>query len=303
MALSKADAPFVFEGSVKSLSASNVSAVPADARTVVVQVEHVRQAPRALAGLAGKEVTVRMGPRETVAAGDKAVFFADALVFGDHLAVQSLGHDPLAAVEARAALVGAAPIVNTVRRRVDQARSVVSGRVTAVRPEAPPPAKAKAGLAAAPGREVISEHAPLWHEAVIDVSAVHKGPNQKQVVVRFPMSTDVRWRLAPRFKTGQTGTWVLHGGPPPPAGKAVAAARGVAPAAPARSQVYTALDPNDFHASSEASVIDAIVAVPDAAPKAAKSSPARAKRAKTSSRAAKGPKKSGRRAARPRRRR
>jgi hypothetical protein len=70
MADSKADAPFVFEGSVKSISDSNVSAVPADERTAVVQVDHVRQAPRALAGFAGKEITLRMAPNEKLSVSD-----------------------------------------------------------------------------------------------------------------------------------------------------------------------------------------------------------------------------------------
>ena len=137
MADSKADAPFVFEGSVKSVSDSNVSAVPADERTAVVQVDHVRHAPRALAGFAGKEITLRMAPNEKLAAGDKAIFFTDSLVFADRLAVQSMGHDPLVATEAKAALAGASPVVQQLRRRIDQAQAVVSGQVTEVRPDTP----------------------------------------------------------------------------------------------------------------------------------------------------------------------
>src|SRR5437773_1521851 len=113
----KADAPFVFEGSVISLGSSNVAAVPADAKTAIVQVDHVRHAPSALAGFAGKEVTLRLAPNEKLAAGDKFVFFTDSLVFADQLAVQSLGHDPVAPVEAKAALAGAAPVVQKLRRR------------------------------------------------------------------------------------------------------------------------------------------------------------------------------------------
>jgi hypothetical protein len=252
MALTKAEAPFVFEGSVKSTSTSNVSAVPADARTAVVQVDHVRQAPRALAGLAGKEITVRMGSNEALSTGEKAVFFADALVFGHHLAVQSLGHDPIVAMEAKAALAGADPVVQRLRRRIDEAHTVVSGRVTAVRA----PARAKASARATSGGR-ISEHAPLWQDAVVDVSGVFKGPTQKKVVVRFPSSTDVRWRNAPHFKKGQQGTWLLQpAAPTPVTGKATAA---VAGPARAPSSYYTALDPNDFHPAAQASVVQAML--------------------------------------------
>lgn len=263
MADSKADAPFVFEGTVKSLASSNLSAVPADERTVVVQVDHVRQAPRALAGFAGKEVTLRMAPGEKLAAGDKATFFTDSLVFADELAVQSMGHDPLAAMEAKAALAAASPVVQKLRSRIDQADAVVSGQVSGVRPFTPATLKAAAAGGPAPLASPISEHAPFWQEAVIDVSGVHKGPAQKQVVVRFPSSTDVKWRKAPRFKKGQKGTWLLHSGLPAGAG-AKPAVLAKAAAAPSEAGFYTALDPNDFHSATESSVVQAMFPAPAA---------------------------------------
>src|SRR6185369_8135101 len=174
MPQSKADAPFIFEGSVMATSASNVSSVPADGRTVVVQVDHVRHAPRALAGFAGKEITVRMAPGEKLAEGERAVFFTEGLVFGEHMAVQSLGHDPVPGIEAKAALAAASPVVQKLRRRIDQASSVVSGQVTDVRPApattsmASPKKSAGKGRAAAPAAPSsirISEHTPFWHDA------------------------------------------------------------------------------------------------------------------------------------------
>src|SRR5437870_100167 len=267
MADSKADAPFVFEGSVKSVSDSNVSAVPADERTAVVQVDHVRHAPRALAGFAGKEITLRMATNEKLAAGDKAIFFTDSLVFADRLAVQSMGHDPLVATEAKAALAGASPVVQQLRRRIDQAQAVVSGQVTEVRPDTPGSVKAMTATGPAMPAGRISEHAPFWHEAVIDVSGVHKGPKQKKVVVRFPTSTDVKWRKAPRFKKGQKGIWLLHSGSPAPAEAKSPAAMLKAAAAPLAAGFYTALDPNDFHPATEASVVQAMLPVPASTPK------------------------------------
>jgi hypothetical protein len=254
MAVTKAEAPFVFEGSVKSTSASNVAAVPADDKTAIVQVDHVRQAPRALAGLAGKEITVRLGSNEAFSKGEKAVFFADGLVFGHHLAVQSLGHDPLVPVEARAAVAAADPVVQRLRNRIDQAHTVVTGRVSALRPPALPKSSAR-GISG--GR--ISEHAPLWQDAVVDVSGVLKGPKQKKVVVRFPSSTDVRWRNAPHFKKGQQGTWLLQPAAPPPVAGKAARALAVSPTAPAPSGYYTALDPNDFHPAAQAAVVHAML--------------------------------------------
>jgi hypothetical protein len=277
MADSKADAPFVFEGSVKSISDSNVSAVPADDKTAVVQVDHVRLAPRALAGFAGKEITLRMAANEKLAAGDRAIFFTDSLVFADHLAVQSMGHDPVVSVEAKAAC-GARPVVQKLRRRIDQAQAVVSGQVTEVRPSIPATVKAMAagGPAMPVGR--ISEHAPFWHDAVIDVSGVQKGPRQKRVVVRFPTSTDVKWRKAPQFKKGQKGVWLLHSVSAAPVKAKSAAARLKAAAAPPAAEFYTALDPNDFHPASEASIVQAMLPVPTSTAKKSTAKAAAAKK-------------------------
>jgi hypothetical protein len=279
MADSKTEAPFVFEGTVKSLTASNVSTVPADNQTAVVGVDHVRQAPRALAGLAGKEITVRMAPGEALKAGEKAVFFADGLVFGENLAVQSRGHNALAAAEKPAAVMAAAPVVQGLRRRIDQAQSVVSGRVIEVRAPKIKPAPARLAAAAAPAMPAdrISEHEPFWQEAVIEVSEVHKGPRQKRVVVRFPSSTDVQWRKAPKFKKGQAGVWLLHADSPAAAAAVPGRARGLA--APSSGVTYTALDPNDFHPPSVAPVVKAMLPGP-AAPVPRKKTPARKPAAK-----------------------
>src|SRR5437016_3300553 len=88
---------------------------------------------------------------------------------------------------------------------------IVSGRVTAVRlPAAESQARATA-TAGGGTAERISEHAPLWQEAVIQIDDVHKGQHAKKlVVVRFPASTDVRWRHAPKFQVGQEGVFLLH---------------------------------------------------------------------------------------------
>ena len=273
MADLKTDAPLVFEGSVKSVGASNVTSVPADKKTAIVTVEHVRNAPRALAGLAGKQITLRMAPGENLKDGDKFAFFADGLVYGDNLAVQSRGHEVVAPAERAASVVAAAPVVSRLRRRIDDAQAVVSGRVVDVRDTAQP-ARAIAAAAGSPGGR-ISEHDPFWQDAVIEVTEVHKGPNQKRVVVRFPSSTDVQWHRAPKFKKGQTGLWLLHS--PPPA-RAVTAAAPRAAALP--RDVYTALDPNDYQPSSLAPVVEAMVpgrTTPRAAKKAARAnkSPAR----------------------------
>jgi hypothetical protein len=71
----------------------------------------------------------------------------------------------------------------------------------------------------------------------------------------------VRWRKAPRFKKGQKGTWLLHAGVAPSG-----AARVASVAAPAAPQYYTALDPDDFHTGTEATVLGAMLPTKGAAP-------------------------------------
>jgi hypothetical protein len=56
----------------------------------------------------------------------------------------------------------------------------------------------------------ITEHDAQWHEAVIEVTAVHKGRRvPRSIKVRFPASTDVAWARAPKLHAGQEGTFLL----------------------------------------------------------------------------------------------
>jgi hypothetical protein len=236
---------FVFQGTVKQVKATNLKAVAASERTVVVRVDHVIHAPEALAGFAGHEITVKLAEGEQVKSDQTFVFYTNGWVFGENLAVQSVGHEEATTPKLAALVSHPGDPVGSLKTReaLTQAATadlIVSGRVSAVRlPEEEAAARASA-VASGSTSEVISEHAPLWHEAVIDVDDVHRGTLRgKQVVVRFPSSSDVRWYRAPKFQTGQEGVFLLHkdqlqGGP-----TAFAAVSGVGPG------VYTALHPSD----------------------------------------------------------
>ena len=104
------------------------------------------------------------------------------------------------------------------KSRFDGAQVVVSGQVVSVNlPAGQAPA---ALLAAGVGpTQRLSEHDPLWRDAVIQVHAVHKGSHGgKKAVVRFPASHDVLWHHAPKFQPGQEGFFMLRrGGPKEPA--------------------------------------------------------------------------------------
>ena len=87
--------------------------------------------------------------------------------------------------------------------RFADADVVVTGRVTSVAEAAPRVPRGKAQLP-------ITEHAPLWREALIEVTAVHKGQRVlRSVRARFPVRTDVARAGAPKLEAGQRGTFLL----------------------------------------------------------------------------------------------
>lgn len=89
--------------------------------------------------------------------------------------------------------------------RIRSASVVVVGHVREVRQ----PKAATRGKSAGPQR--ITEHDPGIAEAVIDVAEEIKGkPPGKQVVVRFPTSTDVMWYRYPKLEVGHSGVFILQ---------------------------------------------------------------------------------------------
>jgi hypothetical protein len=92
--------------------------------------------------------------------------------------------------------------------------------------------------------EPVSEHDAKWKEAVLKVQSVDKGEtSEKQVVVIFPSSDDIMWKQTPKFKPGQTGTWLLHKSQIKD--EAVADAL-LTPKVGEKVGAYTSLDPEDF---------------------------------------------------------
>ena len=237
-------ARFVFQGTVKNVKATTLKSVAASDRTIVVRVDRIIRSPEALSDYVGHDVTVQLGLGERVRPGQTLIFYTNGWVFGDSLAVRSMGHEE--ATTAKVAGMSAHPEdpvrnlqASEAMAQASRADLIVTGRVTSVRvPAAEAKAKAMSG-----GRttERISEHAPMWQEAVIDVDATHKGrERRKQVVVRFPSSTDVRWYHAPKFHAGQEGVFLLHKQQVPAARAKAASLTALKP------PEYTALHPGDF---------------------------------------------------------
>ena len=264
------DARFVFSGTVKSVAT-------AGEKTAEVTVQNVLRAPQTLADSAGNSVIVKLQPGEQLAAGDQVTFYANPVRWGDLVTVQSTGHVPAAAPATAAggrrrgaAAVGPPVTVKShadlkLEEQVANADVVVSGTVTAVQlPGEGGTAKGmrRSAAAAVPAvRERISEHDPMWREAVINVRDTHKGSAGGKIVVRFPKSNDVRWRSAPKFQTGQEGVFLLHRDEvaPTPAAATPSGARRAAAGAPPAPASYIALSSADFQPSEREETIKTLI--------------------------------------------
>jgi len=259
-------ANFIFKGTVQKLKAAAMKNVPVDDRTAVVRVDQVVEAPKALTGYDGQNITVRLAGRQQVKQGQQLLFHAQGWIFGDGIAVQSLSHEPIKPMHAALLTRGGDPVEHKQRRelrqRFDSADVVVSGIVSSVHlPEDAPEMQTRQTLlkagAAPPGAGRISEHDPRWRHAIIDIDEVHKGTHaKKQIVIHFPSSKDVRWYKAPKFQPGQQGLFMLH------KTKTATAAAGSAPLALAEEatpDVFTALHPNDYQPFDQPDGIKALI--------------------------------------------
>jgi hypothetical protein len=227
-------ATFIFRGTVLKLKAATVTTIPVTPKTVVVRVDEILRKPNDLfSQFAGSEITVLLDRHETVQKGETAVFYTNSCQVGESLIVQSVGHTAATELPAQAAESAADSRLSA---NVASANTVVTGTVVSVRViDADTPGSSAERF------QPISEHNPIWQEAIIKVSDIEKGEETpEQIVVRFPESTDVLSYEKPKFRPGQEGVFILHKeGKPKARGRATG--RKVA-----EGEVYTALDAEAF---------------------------------------------------------
>lgn len=262
---------FVFKGTIKKLKSATMESVPIDDRTAVVTVDQIIEAPADLAGYNGQDVTVQLSGRQKFKKGQELIFQTVSWMYGDSVVVRSLSQEPIKASHATLLSAAVDPAARRAQREQQEhfqaADLVVSGKVLAVRlpSETIPQANDAAGIGSEQTtRPPISEHDPKWREAVIQVDDVHKGSHKKkQVVVRFPASTDVMWYSAPKFHPGQQGYFALHKTEgEKPKGRRIKkrglAKKSTKPEAET-AEGYTALDPMDFQPYHETGGIKTII--------------------------------------------
>jgi hypothetical protein len=192
----------IFIGTVEKLGAATTTEIVADKNTAVVRVEEVYTPTAGLGDLSKRSVTVQLDPKRPATPGERAVFFANGVVYGRGVVVREVER---LKVKDKAALDKQITAALTRRddqklvQRLKRANLVVVGKVVAVHP---------AKQAEPSG---ISEHDPNWHEAVVELRSVERGKYQdKQLTILFPASGDELWAEAPKFKNGQEGLWILQ---------------------------------------------------------------------------------------------
>ena len=211
------EASFIFQGTVVAIGAATLSMVDVNELTAIVRVDRVLRAPEQMEHITGREITVQLG--KTIDVGTTAVFEAQGWLYGDSLAVIETGRRPVSDEE-RLAMAAAEPERETsaaadraaafrtaLKERADEASAVVIGRVVGVRETA------------AVTEERLSEHAPHWAVATVEVEEAVKGRSSGTIEVMFANSDDVMWRSAPKLVVGQKAVMMLHKGAPEVADK------------------------------------------------------------------------------------
>ena len=264
---------FVFKGTIKKLKSATMKDVPVNERTAIVTVDQIIEASPGLADYNGQDITVQLSGRTKASVGLEMIFHTISWMYGESIAVQAISQEPVKS--SHTAMLAAATdpadrhAQRQTRERFNDADLDVSGKVVAVRLPAEK-AQGLQGTSAVASDQIpggpVSEHDPKWREAVVEVDDVHKGAHKKkQVVVRFPASTDVMWYGAPKFHPGQQGYFMLHKTEVEKPKQRQTKKRGQAAVASAAepeevtTKAYTALDPIDFQPYHEPGGIKKII--------------------------------------------
>jgi hypothetical protein len=256
-------ASFVFKGTVEKLKAATMPSVPITSQTVVVHVDQVLQAPKILSGYEGKDITVQLSKGSKVKEGKQAIFYTNGWLFGDSIAVQSIGHTDVGESGGAFSADAGRSIKTTKDRDLQEhlagADLVVRGRVVSVGlPEESAVRGVKATAATTASTSRLSEHSARWNEAIVDVQSVEKGrQSQKRIMVRFPRSDDVAWARAPKLDPGQEGVFILH--KPASETGTTTPKRGIGGGKEPRWPSYVALHAEDFLPTDRAGDIKALI--------------------------------------------
>lgn len=191
-------------------------AVTGGGEAVTVRVEEILlpESPSMIDSFEGGNITVQLMAPGSLSPGDSATFYTKLRSMGRGLILSELSHTLTPAVGAMEDRVMAAAAAtesalkslsnSELRAQIQQADVVLLGRVTAIR-EMP------AAALAAEELQPLSEHYPMWQQAVVEVQEGIKGlgGTTHQISVRFAASTDIRWFQSPKLTVGEERIFML----------------------------------------------------------------------------------------------
>lgn len=232
------ESSFVFIGTVKKLNASTMPEISAADNTIVVTVDKVLDAAKTLGDYTGKDITVLVRQPGKAKVGRQMVFFTNGWLYGRSIAVKEVGVLPVEDITRTQKQVAEgirSAADKNLQRRIASAELVVAGKVRNI---SKPRITRKRG---------ISEHDPLWRQAVIEIKSIENGTfSKKTVIVWFAGSQDVMWYKSPKFTVNQERIWILH--------------KYQTEALPVEAkEAYTALAQEDIHAIGELSRIRKLI--------------------------------------------
>jgi hypothetical protein len=198
-----------FVATVQRLGVATMSDIPVDNHTAVVVVDRVLHAPPAFAGLAGSPVTVQLDVGEPLPqVGDQLAFFADAVAFGETLAVTEVGRISIPEMTPH---LGAMAAPGGERPVADLQASIEADEVSQHAADADAVVLGVVAKLEKMGSRSLSEHDADWWVATLQIDHVERGEVPGQTVtVAYANSLDVRWRDSPKPKASQSGLWLLH---------------------------------------------------------------------------------------------
>lgn len=193
---------YIFKGEVVQVHESNLPAVKKSENTYVVKVSKVLKASDGHENFEGSEITVVIDSEKHgfVKAGENHIFFTKTWLFGETLAVIANQIDLVDRedeIKKEIIYYQEKFKQDLLNKRLAKTELVIVGKVVEVRDFKNHEAK-------------ISEHAPIWKTALIEIEEVVKGDSSQTVLVHFSASNDVHWYNSPKLEIGKRGIFLLN---------------------------------------------------------------------------------------------
>lgn len=192
---------FVFSGTILLLNTSTIDAENPE-NMAVVRVDKIISGSENLSAFTGKQITLQLKDAIQAKKDETRIFFTRATWFGESLGVDEIGSYDVKRYPDIDAQVKQAAKENEdsmLTARLKNTEMVVTGRVISVKKSQNQP-------------PFVSEHNPEWLEAEIEVASSLKGENPGKIVFLFPGSEDEVYMNSPKFKTGDSGIFLLRKG-------------------------------------------------------------------------------------------